>query len=138
MPARDTYHNVVRNALIKDGWIITHDPLPLQWDDRQIFVDIAADRLLTALRAGRKIAVEVKNFVGMSDIAELQQAVGQFAMYRQALAATEPDRIMYLAVPDDAMRDFLSQPMSNQLLLDQNVRLIVYSVQQEVILEWRL
>jgi hypothetical protein len=81
--------------------------------------------------------VEVKNFVGMSDVAELQQAVGQFAMYRQALARTEPDRVMYLAVPDDAMRDFLSQPMSNQLLMDQGVRLIIYSVQQEVILEWR-
>jgi hypothetical protein len=26
MPAKDTYHNAVENALIKDGWTITHDP----------------------------------------------------------------------------------------------------------------
>ena len=26
MPARDYYHDVVRNAIKKDGWTITHDP----------------------------------------------------------------------------------------------------------------
>ena len=26
MPARDMYHRHARNALMKDGWIITHDP----------------------------------------------------------------------------------------------------------------
>lgn len=30
MPARDIYHNTVKNALIKDGWTITHDPLRLR------------------------------------------------------------------------------------------------------------
>ncbi len=30
MPARDIYHNHVRNALIKDGWVITDDPLRLR------------------------------------------------------------------------------------------------------------
>ncbi len=27
MPARDIYHDTVRNALEKDGWTITHDPV---------------------------------------------------------------------------------------------------------------
>ncbi len=26
MPAQDLYHNIVKNALLKDGWTITHDP----------------------------------------------------------------------------------------------------------------
>ncbi|MCP4345831.1 MAG: hypothetical protein GY795_09930, partial [Desulfobacterales bacterium] len=26
MPARDLYHNNFRNALVKDGWTVTHDP----------------------------------------------------------------------------------------------------------------
>lgn len=30
MPARDLYHNNVKNALIKEEWIITHDPLILK------------------------------------------------------------------------------------------------------------
>ncbi len=31
MPARDRFHSQVRNALIQDGWTITHDPLRLRW-----------------------------------------------------------------------------------------------------------
>ncbi|CCQ59468.1 hypothetical protein CWATWH0005_1292 [Crocosphaera watsonii WH 0005] len=29
MPAKDIYHDAVKNALIKDGWKITDDPLIL-------------------------------------------------------------------------------------------------------------
>ncbi|MGZ3382218.1 MAG: element excision factor XisH family protein, partial [Isosphaeraceae bacterium] len=31
MPARDRYHDQVKNALIRDGWTITHDPLHVRW-----------------------------------------------------------------------------------------------------------
>lgn len=31
MPARDIYHNAVRNALEKDSWQITKDPFILKW-----------------------------------------------------------------------------------------------------------
>jgi len=30
MPRLDLYHNVVKVALVKDGWKITDDPLQLQ------------------------------------------------------------------------------------------------------------
>ncbi|MBR8827130.1 MAG: xisH family protein [Gomphosphaeria aponina SAG 52.96 = DSM 107014] len=38
MPAKDIYHNNVKNALIKDGWNITHDPLRLEWGAKDISV----------------------------------------------------------------------------------------------------
>ena len=28
--AKDLYHNVVKNALINEGWTVTHDPYPLK------------------------------------------------------------------------------------------------------------
>jgi hypothetical protein len=31
MPARDIYHDTVKNALLKDSWTITDDPLHLKW-----------------------------------------------------------------------------------------------------------
>ena len=34
MPARDYLHNIVKNALIKDGWIITHDPFTIVFGTR--------------------------------------------------------------------------------------------------------
>jgi hypothetical protein len=33
MPARDLNHDIVRNALQKDGWTITHDPYVIDYGD---------------------------------------------------------------------------------------------------------
>jgi hypothetical protein len=77
MPARDIYHNAVRNALIKDGWKITHDPYPLSFGFRDVFVDIGAERLIAAERGSEKIAVEIKTFLGASEIRDFELAVGQ-------------------------------------------------------------
>lgn len=46
MPAKDLYHNVVKNALIKDGWRITHDPLRLKWGIKDMYVRSEPDRKL--------------------------------------------------------------------------------------------
>jgi hypothetical protein len=35
MPARDIYHATVKQALIKEGWEITHDPLKLKWGAKE-------------------------------------------------------------------------------------------------------
>ena len=48
MPARGLYHAQVRAALTKDGWTITDDPLHLRWGKKDLYVDLGAERLLTA------------------------------------------------------------------------------------------
>ena len=45
MPAPGIYHHVVKNALIKDGWTITHDPYTLTFGQRNVFVDLGQDAL---------------------------------------------------------------------------------------------
>ena len=63
MPAKDIYHETVKNALIKDGWTITHDPLVLRWGTTDVYVDLGAEQLLAAEKNEQKIAVEIKSFV---------------------------------------------------------------------------
>lgn len=58
MPTRDAYHHIVRTALEKESWQITHDPLRLVLGRRKGYVDLAAEKLLAAQRGTRKIAVE--------------------------------------------------------------------------------
>ena len=77
MPARDIFHNPVKNALIKDGWTITHDPLRLSWGGRELYVDLGAEKVIGAEKAGRRIAVEIKSFLGASDVYELGNSIGQ-------------------------------------------------------------
>ena len=43
MPAKDIYHNTVKIALQKNGWIITHDPFPLKIGKKRLSADLGAD-----------------------------------------------------------------------------------------------
>ena len=54
MPARDFYHDVVKLALIADGWTITHDPFVLQWGSKDLFVDLGAEPLAGRGQRGSK------------------------------------------------------------------------------------
>ena len=42
MSAKDRFHETVKNGLIKKEWIITHNPLPLDFDNARIQVDLGA------------------------------------------------------------------------------------------------
>ncbi len=67
--AKDVFHQQVKNALIKDGWHITHDPLTIRISEAvKLQIDLAAETTIAAERDSEKIAVEIKSFVGDSDI----------------------------------------------------------------------
>lgn len=91
MPALDIYHDAVKNALVKDGWTISHDPFHLRWGKKDMYVDLGAPQLLAAEREERKIAVEIKSFVGASEMEDLKNAVGQFVLYRAVMHQTNPN-----------------------------------------------
>ncbi|MHC5718253.1 MAG: element excision factor XisH family protein, partial [Nostoc sp.] len=48
MPAKDIYHNEVKNALIKDGWTITDDPYFIKYEDAELYADLAAEKPIAA------------------------------------------------------------------------------------------
>lgn len=136
MPARDIYHNNIKNALIKDGWTITHDPMKLKWGVKDMYVDLGAERLLAAEKAEQQIAVEIKSFVGSSEMDDLEKAIGQYVVYRSVMTRTEPDRTLYLAIHEEVFLDIFEEPLGQLLLEDHHVRLIVFDLQAEVILKW--
>lgn len=136
MSRRDIYHNAVRNALIKDGWTITHDPLVLAFGRRNIYVDIGAESPLGAEKDGVKIAVEIKSFVGASEITELERALGQYALYHFLLARREPERMLYLAVPAASYESILSEPEGHDLAVAQALRILVFDPDKEVVTQW--
>ncbi len=136
MSAKDIFHDSVKNALIKDGWEITHDPLILKWGPKDLFIDLGAERLMAADKAGQKIAVEIKSFVSPSEVEDLKNAVGQFVLYHDVLARTEPDRVLHLAVREAVFVAVFEEPIGEVLLENHRVRLIVFDPQAEVIVKW--
>jgi hypothetical protein len=136
MPARDFYHDVVKSALIADGWTITDDPLVLQWGPKDLFVDLGAEHLLAAAKGGQKIAVEVKSFAGASIVTELERALGQFILYRDILEQTEPERLLFLAITRKIYDDLFQEPIGQLLLTRERLRLLVFNPDPGVILQW--
>lgn len=136
MPARDLYHQAVRNALIKDGWVITHDPYTFTFGLRNLFVDLGAEWPVAAEKAGHKIAVEIKSFIGPSEVHELQVAVGQFGLYREMIAVREPDRKLYLAVSEQAYKGVFEEPIGQLAIAKFNLVFLVFDLEKETVAQW--
>ncbi|PSF38489.1 fatty-acid synthase [Aphanothece hegewaldii CCALA 016] len=136
MPKYDFYHNVVRAALIKDGWIITDDPFIIEFKGLRLYADLGAERLFTAIRDQQKIVVEIKVFNSLSLITELQKAVGQYNIYRTFIHRLHPDRKIYLAIANDIYLDFFQRPAIQEIILDQKINLLVFDPNLEEIIQW--
>ena len=136
MPAKDIYHDTVKNALIKDGWKITNDPLSLKIGKKDIFIDIAAEKLLVAEKQGKKIAVEVKSFVGTSEVEDLKNALGQYVLYEKILKRKLSERILYLAIRETIFNRLFTEEIGQILLEDNTIKLIIFDPEQEVITKW--
>ena len=137
MPAKDIYHDCVKNALIKDSWTITHDPLSLKWGKKDMYVDLGAEQLLAAEKAEHKIAVEIKSFTGQSEMNDLEKAIGQYIVYHDVLAQVEPDRELFLAVSQDVANGLFEEPLGELLLKNNRVCLLVFNSETEDIVTWK-
>lgn len=137
MAAKDLFHDTVKQALIKEQWVITADPLKIRIERVKFEIDLAAEKILAADKAGRKIAVEIKSFLNSSAITDFHSALGQFLNYRLALHMSEPDRILYLAVPVDTFDSFFQERFTQEAVKLYQVKLVSYDPVQEVIVEWK-
>jgi XisH protein len=137
VPARNIYHETVVEALTADGWNVTDDPLRLSYGGRDLFVDLGAERMtLAAERAGEKIAVEVQSFLNASPVRDLQEAVGQYEIYRTVLEQTEPERRLYLAVPGVVFESLLAERFGQLVVTKLGIRLIVFDDEKKRIVQW--
>lgn len=137
MPARDLYHEAFRNALIKDGWTITADPFRLPFGQRTVYVDLGAERIIAAEKDTVRIAVEIKTFLALSELQALEAAVGQYAFYRSLLSRVDPERQLYLAVPQAIMDGLLQEPIARPVLEDLAIALVAFDPAREVITVWK-
>ena len=136
MPAKDIYHDTVKKALIKDGWTITHDPFRLRWGTDLLYVDLGAERLLTATKKDQKIAVEVKSFVSPSNITSLEGALGQYILYQNIIEEIEPDRTLYLAVHEEVFSTVFEESLGRMIIDKNRLKLLIFDRTEEVIVKW--
>jgi XisH protein len=129
--AKDIYHNTLKTALEKDGWVITNELFRFTIGSRSIYIDLIAEKLLVAEKEGCKIAVEIKSFVSPSPINDLENALGQYILYRDTLERLEPERILYLAIREEVYTDFFKEEIVQMVVENNHLKLIVFNVQKK-------
>jgi XisH protein len=127
MPAKDFFHDIAKRALINDGWTITNDPL---------YVDFGAEKVMVAQKAGRLIAVEVKSFIGASEMRDLHNAVGQYQIYRSVMLRTHPQYTLYLAISNEVYEKLFLEDVGSLVLEDEGINMVIFDDETEVILKW--
>jgi hypothetical protein len=99
-------------------------------------IDLAAE-MLAAERAGEKIAVEIKSFIGRSNVSEFHTALGQFMNYQFAIEEFDPQRKLYLAIPDSVYQSFFQRRFTRSVVERTRINLLVYNEKQELIVQWQ-
>jgi hypothetical protein len=138
MPAKDIHHAAFVHALESDGWTITDDPLTLKVGETDFFVDLGAERFVTAQKGNERIAVEIKSFLHPSPVQDLKEALGQFVLYEDALRQSpeQSDRTLYVAVRESTFAAVFQADAGQMVLANRRMRLIVFDASEEVILQW--
>ncbi|NJN57596.1 MAG: fatty-acid synthase [Leptolyngbyaceae cyanobacterium SL_5_9] len=136
MPKLDIIHNAVKNALIRDGWLITDDPYVIQYRKTVLYADLGAERPIAVERDGQKLVVEVKSFVGASKIQDLKEALGQYDIYRYLLEETAPDRKLYIGISKVVYNTFFTQDVTQLILNKHQLPIIVVDIETEEIYQW--
>jgi len=136
MPARDIFHDCVKKALVKDAWTVTHDPFSLRIGQKDLFIDLGAEKLLAAEKNNQRIAVEIKSFISPSGMRDLETAVGQYIVYQNVLSVTEPQRLLYLAVRESTFVNLFQDDLGKLLLERQALKIMTFDPEQEEITQW--
>lgn len=136
--ARDFYHEHVKEALIKDGWTITHDPYYLDVGNTSpVEIDLGAERLISAEKGSEKIVVEIKSFLNRSITYDFYGAYGQFRFYRRGILKTDPDRILFLAIAKDVYSEIQQRSFYMELIEDEKIFLLIFNPLNRTIESWK-
>lgn len=137
--AKDIYHNHVKQILINEGWEITHDPFLVRTKNKSsnFQIDLGAEKLLAAEKGIEKIVVEVKSFLNESLTTDFHTALGQYLNYKTGLRKIGENRVLFLALPNEAYNDLMRHEFLAASIEDYDLKLLVYdSIKPEFIL-WK-
>src|SRR5262249_9446227 len=89
-----------------------------------------------AEKSGRKIAVEIQSFLGLSPLRDLAEAVGQYQVDQAVLSVTQPDRQLYLAAPRRIHETLLTEKFGQLIVSRLGLRLLIFDEQSARIHQW--
>ena len=136
MPRKDLIHDPVKNALIKDGWTITDDPFRIVYEDTDVYADLRVVKTENGTTVQRALVIEIKSFTNASAVHSLENALGQYELYRIYLARIAPEDKLYLAIGTTTYDEQFLRPGFAVVVQEKNLPLLVVDIDREEIVPW--
>lgn len=138
MSKRDFIHVAVREALENEGWEITDDPflIDLKFEETSFKVDIGAQKLISATKGAKEIAVEIKTLGEMSVINAFHTVLGQYLNYRDALELSEDSAELFLGVSKEGYKKLYDSPFIKMQLVRYSIKIVIINIATKKITRW--
>lgn len=98
---------------------------------------MGAEKVIAAEKGTEKIAVEIKSFLQDSLANAFHEAAGQYIGYFLGLSQQEPNRVLYLALPEQEYIALEEVVLAQMVIEHLNIRLIVFNVETQNIVKWK-
>lgn len=69
-------------------------------------------------------------------MADLQEAIGAYEMYKNIMAEQQHERVLYLAIPRDTYKGIFSEPLGQLMIAKEGLCLFVFDPKKEWIEQW--
>lgn len=136
MPRKDQIHEVIKKALIKDGWTVTHDPFRIHYIDADVYADLRAERMEEETGVRRALVIEIKTFSAPSSVHEMGTALGQYTLYRTFLRQVAPEDQIYLALSEVVFKELFARKSFQLVVRDNQIALLIVNLDREEIVQW--
>ena len=137
MPARNIYHDAVVQALVADGWTVTHDPLTVSFGGKDLFVDLAAERVtIAAESAGIRLRSKSRVSRVHRRVATCKKRWGNTTFIERCWQKRNRWRVLYLAVPRRIRDSLLAEPFGQLIVSRLRLRLLVFDEQKQRVVQW--
>ncbi|WP_407810269.1 element excision factor XisH family protein [Spirulina subsalsa] len=103
---------------------------------RTVYADLGAEKIIAAQKLSQKIAVEIKVFRTPSPVTELERAIGQYYLYLTFITKQDPDRALFLAIPERIYQNFFQRPSIELFVKERQISFFVFNPEQEEIIKW--
>jgi hypothetical protein len=101
-----------------------------------LFIDLGAEKIIGAQQGNRLIAVEVKSFIGLSPLSDLYAALGKYQLYFLALKKRMPDRMLFLAVPEESYLMLINDELLQEFIGELGIKFLLFDPIGEKIVSW--
>lgn len=137
MPRKDAYHDIVKVALVKDGWQITDDPFLIDFRGTVLFADLGAEKTTGFRHRRSKISIEIKVLSEPARFAKFECAVGQYIVYRRLMTSLQLRRDIYLAISHNVFTNFFQKrPSVMEVVTGEQIYLMVFDPHKKEIVQW--